>query len=788
MMKNKTGLVALIVLAAATLLMVFVVLPNMNKDKPAETPVATLTDTTTQGGGETTTADGKQARPTTTTGGAATGTDAVAGSDKPAEATAGEATSAGEEAAKVETAPADSTAGWVTPAFDLLRVEPDGSTVIAGRGQPNTKLEIRNGETVVATADIGPSGDFAAVFDQPLSAGDYQLTLNTKDDKGASKTSEEVATVSVPKDAGGELLAMVSRPGEASRLITVPDASEKAADGATAAAEKTIDQPAGETAAADTDTAGTTGEKPADTATAETVGGSAAATEEAAKVVATATEAANGAAGSAATETAAKPQARVSAVELEGKRMFIAGTAKPGALVRIYADDKLVGEAKADDQGRYVADGTIDLSVGRHTVRADVMSPDGSKVEFRASVPFDRPEGEQVAVVAQENATGDTDPALGLIGGGIFDKLRTEADKALALLKGLYADGRVPTAEELAAARSATEIALKSLSEFKPSPEEGDAARDMAAKASAAAATALARLQALPKDVAAVGGALGSIETAVADALAPAIEKAEAVAGTASAVADNSIEALAGQATALQQQFVALFSGGRNATPAEIQTARTALEGALRGITAFAPPSGTAADVTAAIEKLKGWASTALDRFAAVPAGAGKEAYQQALVALEGMPSLTAVANAVVTGTEGVGGAPVADAATPAEVTTTAGGTTAAAGSESGTATSGQAGATGSGQAVAEEPETVEQAPLQESKTSVIIRRGDTLWQISRRIYGKGVRYTTIYLANEDQITDPDRIIPGQVFGVPDKTVESDAEAEELHRKRVRGN
>ena len=92
------------------------------------------------------------------------------------------------------------------------------------------------------------------------------------------------------------------------------------------------------------------------------------------------------------------------------------------------------------------------------------------------------------------------------------------------------------------------------------------------------------------------------------------------------------------------------------------------------------------------------------------------------------------------------------------------------------------------GEAATAEPETVEQAPLKESKTSVIIRRGDTLWQISRRIYGKGVRYTTIYLANEDQITDPDRIIPGQVFGVPDKTAETDAEAEEMHRKHVRGN
>ena len=730
MMKNRTGLVALIVLAAATLLMVFFVLPNMDKEKPAETPVATLVDKPTEGGGETTTADGKQARSTP----GQTEGEAKA----PATAT--------EETAKADATPADPTAAWVTPAFDLLRVEPDGSTVIAGRGQPNTKLEIKNGETVVATADIGPSGDFAAVFDQPLAAGDYQLTLNTKDDKGDTKSSEEVATVSVPKDAGGELLAMVSKPGEASRLITVPEAGEKAA--------ASTEQAAGEVASAEA------AQKSALAAGSET-----------AAVQTSEDTAPADTSASAVAASAAKAEAHVSAVELEGKHMFIAGTAKPGALVRIYADDTLVGEAKADEQGRYVVDGAIDLSVGRHTVRADVMSADGGKVDFRASVPFDRPEGEQVAVVAQENATGNAGPALGLIGGGTFDKLRAEADKAIALLKGLYANGHLPSVEELAAARSATEIALKSLAEFKPGEEEGEAARAMAAKASAAASSALARLQALPTDAAAVGEALGSIETAVADALAPAIEKAEVAAGDVKAAAGNSIEALAGQAAALQQQFAALFAEGSTAGPAEIQTARAALEGALKGITGFAAPADAATDVAAAIEKLKGWASTALDRLAAVPAGAGKEAYQQALVALEGMPSLTAAANAVATATEGAASA-----------------TNGVASTESGSAANGQGTAASGGEAVAEEPETVEQAPLKESKTSVIIRRGDTLWQISRRIYGKGVRYTTIYLANEDQITNPDRIIPGQVFGVPDKTVESDAEAEELHRKRLRGN
>jgi hypothetical protein len=51
---------------------------------------------------------------------------------------------------------------------------------------------------------------------------------------------------------------------------------------------------------------------------------------------------------------------------------------------------------------------------------------------------------------------------------------------------------------------------------------------------------------------------------------------------------------------------------------------------------------------------------------------------------------------------------------------------------------------------------------------SVIIRSGDNLWTISRRTYGRGIRYTTIYQANDDQIRNPHMIFPGQVFVLPD--------------------
>ncbi|HMF67392.1 MAG TPA: peptidase M23, partial [Phyllobacterium sp.] len=35
--------------------------------------------------------------------------------------------------------------------------------------------------------------------------------------------------------------------------------------------------------------------------------------------------------------------------------------------------------------------------------------------------------------------------------------------------------------------------------------------------------------------------------------------------------------------------------------------------------------------------------------------------------------------------------------------------------------------------------------------------------------YGAGMRYTTIYLANKEQIRNPDMIFPGQVFALPEK-------------------
>lgn len=56
---------------------------------------------------------------------------------------------------------------------------------------------------------------------------------------------------------------------------------------------------------------------------------------------------------------------------------------------------------------------------------------------------------------------------------------------------------------------------------------------------------------------------------------------------------------------------------------------------------------------------------------------------------------------------------------------------------------------------------------LPEGQTYVVIQPGDYLWRIARATYGQGIRYTTIFEANRDQIRNPDLIYPGQVFVLP---------------------
>jgi nucleoid-associated protein YgaU len=49
------------------------------------------------------------------------------------------------------------------------------------------------------------------------------------------------------------------------------------------------------------------------------------------------------------------------------------------------------------------------------------------------------------------------------------------------------------------------------------------------------------------------------------------------------------------------------------------------------------------------------------------------------------------------------------------------------------------------------------------------VQKGDTLWEIAERHYGKGkgAKYTEIVKANSPPVKDPDMIQPGWVLRIP---------------------
>lgn len=51
--------------------------------------------------------------------------------------------------------------------------------------------------------------------------------------------------------------------------------------------------------------------------------------------------------------------------------------------------------------------------------------------------------------------------------------------------------------------------------------------------------------------------------------------------------------------------------------------------------------------------------------------------------------------------------------------------------------------------------------------TTYTVKKGDCLWNIAKKFYGNGAKYTVIYNANKSKIKNPNLIYPGQVFTIP---------------------
>ena len=60
-------------------------------------------------------------------------------------------------------------------------------------------------------------------------------------------------------------------------------------------------------------------------------------------------------------------------------------------------------------------------------------------------------------------------------------------------------------------------------------------------------------------------------------------------------------------------------------------------------------------------------------------------------------------------------------------------------------------------------------APKQEAAQTYTVKAGDTLSKIAKEHLGDANAYMKIFDANKDQLSDPDKIKPGQVLKMPSK-------------------
>lgn len=201
------------------------------------------------------------------------------------------------------------------PSFDVVRVQPDGDAVIAGRGQPGQQITIMSGETPLGAVTADADGEWVFVPDEPLLLGTHRLTLTAQDGKNMLRSDEEVVVVITPHEdgttTGGTAVAVkTSRSGSVPTTVlqspSTPDATRLA----------------------------------------------------------------------------------VVSVDDDGHgRLSLSGSAAPQSQVRLYLDDRYLGDTLADALGSWRFLLATPLPSGRYVLRADQMGG-GGKVIDRAHIPL----------------------------------------------------------------------------------------------------------------------------------------------------------------------------------------------------------------------------------------------------------------------------------------------------------------------------------------------------------------------------------------------------------------
>jgi hypothetical protein len=246
------------------------------------------------------------------------------------------------------------------PSFDIVRVDPEGQAVVAGRSEPGWQVDVKiNGETKGKTV-ANERGEWVWVTKDPISPGSSEITIEARREPAApSLTSDQAVDVVVPGTPGKQALVVLSEASRPSKVMQSPEEQPQAGSPNVALA------PPGDAAPA---------------------------------------------VASKSAPVGLKRPVTLDVVDYDDSgEIIFSGRGSPGATVRLYVDNNPVGDAPVDRKGGWTLSGKGRIAPGQHALRVDELGP-SAKVQSRVELPFVRAKPAEVAALDRDNKATPAQP------------------------------------------------------------------------------------------------------------------------------------------------------------------------------------------------------------------------------------------------------------------------------------------------------------------------------------------------------------------------------------------
>ncbi len=339
---------------------------------------------------------------------------AASGADAPeaAEAQADEPGAEADTSGDASVAPAEEAPPGIAPSFDIVRVEPDGSTLVAGRGAPGSSVTIEVDGEAVGAFETDAGGSFVAMLDLGAAEAPRAMRLVSS----AVGSAETVILGPSPQVAAAEPAAAAPEPAAPAPVAPEPAVEAASAEDGTAAEEEMpavaevaspeppqagpvvdaagVAQPPEATASAGPDVPGT----PIATAPATAPAPLAAPVAPQAPAVLLADAEGVRVLQSGAPEVADTVAVDAITYDAEGE-VFLSGRATGAGSVRVYLDNAPVMTTEIDARGQWRTR-LPDIDTGVYTLRVDELAEDGT-VTSRVETPFQREPVQMILALAE---------------------------------------------------------------------------------------------------------------------------------------------------------------------------------------------------------------------------------------------------------------------------------------------------------------------------------------------------------------------------------------------------